>query len=159
MLSATTEDGSRDSLELRYPPRRHVFLHRAAETVGSLFERCEDRLGSDLSPLGYPDGTGLINALLQACPPARVRPDNPERALRSRGGQRKRRQEAELAPEHGGLIVLHFAAQPGITQFFAQGLRSLPRWRIRRELHIIKRREVPNLPRPRSLSFDPYRTR
>src|SRR5829696_4588682 len=122
VLSATTEDGSRDSLNLRRPLRRHVFLHRAPETVGSLFERCEDRLGSDLSPLGYPDGTGLIYALLQACPPARVLPDNPERALRRRGGQRKRRQEAEFAPEHSGLIVLHFAAQPGVTQSFAQDL-------------------------------------
>ena len=76
------------------PPQRP--LHRASETVGQPFECCEDRLGSDLSPLGYPNGTDLINALLQACPQARVSPDNPERALRRRGRQRKRRQEAEL---------------------------------------------------------------
>ena len=62
MLSATTEDGSRDSLELRRPPRRHIFLHRAAETVGSLFERCEDRLGGDLGPLGEGNGAGLLDA-------------------------------------------------------------------------------------------------
>src|SRR5829696_91747 len=92
---------------------------------------------------GSRDGTGLINALLQACPPDCVRPDSPERAFGSRGRQRKRCQEAELAPEHGYLVVLQFAPHLCLTQFFTQGLRSLPRCRIRRDLHISKRREVP----------------
>ena len=54
MLATATEDGSRDGIALRYPPRRYVLLHRASETVGQPFECCEDRLGSDLSPSATP---------------------------------------------------------------------------------------------------------
>ena len=140
-------------------PAATSFCIELRKPLGSPSSAVRIGSGETYGPLGRPDGTGLIKALLQACPPARVRPDTPERALRRRGRQRKRRQKAELAPEHGGLVVLHFAAHPGVTQFFAQGLGSLLRCRIRCDLHIGKRRVVPNSPRTRLLSFDPYRPR
>jgi hypothetical protein len=80
VLSATTEDGSRDSLNLRRPPRRHVFLHRAPETVGHPFERRQDRLRGDLGPLGDSDGAGLLDAPLQERTPLRIRANDPERS-------------------------------------------------------------------------------
>ena len=92
-------------------------------------------------PLGYPDGTGLINALLQACPPACVRPDSPSEPSEAGGRQCKRCQEAELAPEHGCLVISALRIPPLRHAVLRRGLRSLPRCRIRRDLHISKRQE------------------
>src|SRR5919202_6536497 len=46
VLAATTEDGPRDGIDLRYPPRGHILLHRASKSVGCPFERCQYRFGS-----------------------------------------------------------------------------------------------------------------
>ena len=89
------------------------------------FECCEDRLGSDLSPSATPTAqTSLTHCSKRAHRPASARttPSEPSDAVvASANGARKQ----SLLQSGGGLIVLHFAAHPGVTQFFAQGLRSL----------------------------------
>src|SRR5215208_3771048 len=80
VLGTATEYRSGDGIDLRRASRRHVFLHRASETVGQPFERREDRTGGYPGTLGGPDGAGLVDARLHESAQLRPRAGFPTRS-------------------------------------------------------------------------------
>jgi hypothetical protein len=101
VLAAAPKDGSRDGVELRRPSRSHVLLHRTSKSVGRPFECREDRFGSDLCTLGYPNGAGLVDAGISK---GGYLPDIPTLALRLGGPLAPRLLSGSSAPAYNARV-------------------------------------------------------